>query len=336
MRIAAAWIGACVALFFLVSLGEPAARATIVERVVAVIGERPILWTELVHRALAGRVQIRTQTQDQNVISVQEQEMYKELLNRMIDDRLEEQQADRAHLTATQDEIDRGMQNIAMQAQQQQGRPVTVADVLDEVRRRGLTEQDFRDEIRRQILEGKLIELRVRPRVRVTDQDAHAAYQHWATEMREQQPIDVRILALRIPPTSTRLQSDARYLLAEELVRRARGGEDFCTLVTQYSDDVSTRDSCGSHGTQPTANLLPAIQEAIKTMQPGTISDPIGVTTGQEQALVILMPMGQTKTPNYDEVKNEMMQRALLEGLEHARKQWLQELRRNVYIDIRL
>jgi len=325
-----------VALLFLVSLGEPAARATIIERVVAVIGERPILWTELVHRALAGRVQIRTQTQDQNVISVQEQEMYKELLNRMIDDRLEEQQADRAHLTATQDEIDRGMQNIAMQAQQQQGRPVTVADVLDEVRRRGLTEQDFRDEIRRQILEGKLIELRVRPRVRVTDQDAHAAYQHWATEMREQQPIDVRILALRIPPTSTKLQSDARYLLAEELVRRARGGEDFCTLVTQYSDDVSTRDSCGSHGTQPMANLLPAIQEAIKTMQPGTISDPIGVTTGQEQALVILMPMGQTKTPNYDEVKNEMMQRALLEGLEHARKQWLQELRRNVYIDIRL
>ena len=324
------------ALLFLVSLGEPAARATIIERVVAVIGERPILWTELVHRALAGRVQIRTQTQDQNVISVQEQEMYKELLNRMIDDRLEEQQADRAHLTATQDEIDRGMQNIAMQAQQQQGRPVTVADVLDEVRRRGLTEQDFRDEIRRQILEGKLIELRVRPRVRVTDQDAHAAYQHWATEMREQQPIDVRILALRIPPTSTKLQSDARYLLAEELVRRARGGEDFCTLVTQYSDDVSTRDSCGSHGTQPMANLLPAIQEAIKTMQPGTISDPIGVTTGQEQALVILMPMGQTKTPNYDEVKNEMMQRALLEGLEHARKQWLQELRRNVYIDIRL
>jgi peptidyl-prolyl cis-trans isomerase SurA len=333
IRAAAASIAACVALLF---ASEPAARATIVERVVAVIGERPILWTELVHRALAGRVQIRTQTQDQNVISVQEQEMYKELLNRMIDDRLEEQQADRAHLTATQDEIDRGMQNIAMQAQQQQGRPVTLADVLDEVRRRGLTEQDFRDEIRRQILEGKLIELRVRPRVRVTDQDAHAAYQHWATEMREQQPMDVRILALRVPPTLTKLQSDARYLLAEELVRRARGGEDFCTLVSQYSDDVSTRDTCGSHGTQPMANLLPPIQEAVKTMAPGAISDPVGVTTGQEQALVILMPMGQTKTPSFDEVKSEMTQRALLEGLEHARKQWLQELRRNVYIDIRL
>jgi peptidyl-prolyl cis-trans isomerase SurA len=314
----------------------PPAQATIVERVVAVIGERPILWTELVHRALAGRVQIRVQTQDPNVISVQEQEMYKELLNRMIDDRLEEQQADRAHLGASQEEIERGIGNIASQAQAQQGRALSVADVLAEVRRRGLTEQDFRDEIRRQILEGKLIELRVRPRVRVTEQDAHASYQHWVQEMRDQEPVDVRILALRVAPTLTKLQSDARALLAEELVRRARGGEDFCSLVTQYSDDASTRDTCGSHGAQPLSSLLPAIQAAVKSMQPGAISDPIGVTTGQEQALVILMPEGQSKTPSYDEVKSEMMQRALLEGLERARKQWLAELRRNVYIDIRL
>jgi hypothetical protein len=51
----------------------PLAHATIVERVVAVIGERPVLWTELLHRALSGRVQIRMQTHDPNVISVQEQ-----------------------------------------------------------------------------------------------------------------------------------------------------------------------------------------------------------------------------------------------------------------------
>lgn len=321
-------------IFATLTLLAPPAKATIVERVVAVIGERPVLWTELVHRAIAGRVQIRAQTQDPNVISVQEQEMYKELLNRMIDDRLEEQQADRAHLKATQEEIDRGIANIASQAQAQQGRALTVADVLDEIRRRGMTEQDFRDEIRRQILDGKLIELRVRPRVRVTEQDARATYKHWVQEMHDQEPIDVRILALRVPPSKA--QADARLLLAQELVRRAREGEDFCRLVSQYSDDVSTRDACGSHGPQPIAGLLAPIQEALRTMKPGTVSDPVDVTTGAEQALVILMPLGQARTPSYDEMKNEMMQRALLEGLERARKQWLQDLRRNVYIDVRL
>jgi peptidyl-prolyl cis-trans isomerase SurA len=211
------------------------ARATIVERVVAVIGDRPVLWTELVHRAAAARIQIRLQTRDPNVVSVQEQEMYKELLDRMIDDRLEEQQADKAHLGVTQEEIDRGISNIAAQAQPQQGHSVSVSDVLAEVQRRGMTEQDFRDEIRRQIIEGKLIELRVRPRVRVTEQDAHAAYQHFAQEAREQQPVDVRILALRIQPTATSSQILARRGLAQELAARARRGEDFCKLVTDFS-----------------------------------------------------------------------------------------------------
>ena len=199
------------------------ARATIVERVVAVIGERPLLWTELLHRAAATRVQIRMQTQDPNVVSVQEQEMYKELLDRMIDDRLEEQQADKAHIAITPEEIDRGIANIAAQAQQQQSHTVTAADVLEEVRHRGLSEQDFREEIRRQILEGKLIELRVRARVRVTDQDAHAAYQHWVAELRDQQLVDVCVLAreTRAAPGSTPQPTQAVLTLAADA--RARG-----------------------------------------------------------------------------------------------------------------
>jgi peptidyl-prolyl cis-trans isomerase SurA len=322
------------AALFLASADQ--AHGAIVERVVAVVGERPILWTELVHRAVAGRIQIRAQTRDANVISVQEQEMYKELLDRMIDDRLEEQQADRAHVSVAPEEIDRGIANIAAQAQAQQARPVTAGEVLSEVRRRGLTEQDFRDEIRRQILEGKLIELRVRPRVRVTDQDAHAAYQHWAQELKEQEPVDVRILALRVPPTSIQPQVEARLALAQELARRARSGEDFCQLVGQFSDDASTRTTCGSRGPQPFATLLPPIQDAVRSMTPGTVSDPIPMRIGQDQVIVLVMPLGRGQVPSFDQVKADMEQKALIEGLEHARKQWLQDLRRNVYIDVRL
>jgi peptidyl-prolyl cis-trans isomerase SurA len=316
--------------------GLSPARAIIVERVVAVIGERPVLWTELVHRAAATRVQIRMQTHDANVVSVQEQEMYKELLDRMIDDRLEEQQADKAHISVSPEEIDRGIANIAAQAQSQQGRPVAVQDVLGEVHRRGMTDQDFRDEIRRQILEGKLIELRVRPRVRVTDQDAHAAYQHWVQELADKQPVDVRTLPLHVPASSSQRQIDARMALAQELVQKARSGADFCELVTTYSDDASTRDTCGSRGPQPFAALLPPIQEALRATKPGTVSDPIPIHIPPDDAIVILMYGGETRAPPFEQVKNEMEQQALLDALERARKQWLKELRRKVYVDVRL
>ena len=323
-------LGLLAALFW-----APAARAVVVERVVAVIGERPVLWTELVHRAAATRIQIRTQTHDNNVISVQEQEMYKELLDRMIDDRLEEQQADRAHITVSTEEIDRGITNIALQAQSQQGRPVSVQDVLVEVRRRGMTDQDFRDEIRRQILEGKLIELRVRPRVRVTEQDARAAYQHWAQDYK--QPVDVHILALRVPADAPKKQFDARLALAQDLIQKVRSGADFCRLVQQFSDDVTTKDTCGSRGPQPFATLLPPVQDAVRATKPGEVSEPIVAHAGPDDAIVLLMHSGmQAAPPPFEQVKNEMEQQALLEALDRARKQWLQELRRNAYVDVRL
>jgi peptidyl-prolyl cis-trans isomerase SurA len=216
--------------------GASPARAAVVERVVAVIGERPIFWTELQRRAAAARAEIWSQTLDPSVIVVQEQEMYKELLERMIDDRLEEQQADKAHVSVSSEEIDRGIGNIAASAQAEQGRAVSVADVFDEVRRRGMAVQDFRDEIRRQLLEGKLIELRIRPRVRVTEGDAHAAYERWVAAIQAQQPM-----------------------------------------------------------------------------------------TGRT-----------TSVPPYGAVRDKMMERALLERLDRARNEWLRDLRRSAYVDVRL
>jgi peptidyl-prolyl cis-trans isomerase SurA len=315
--------------------GAPYAGAVIVERVVAVIGERPVLWTELVHRAITTRIQIRMQTRDPNIISVQEQEMYKELLDRMIDDRLEEQHADKAHIAVSTEEIDRGIANIAAQAQAQQGRSVTPQDVLSEVRRRGMSDQDFRDEIRRQILEGKLIELRVRPRVRVTEQDIRAAYQHWVQDYK--QPVDVRILALRVPSEAPRRQFDARMTLAEDLVQKVRAGADFCQLVSQFSDDVTTRDTCGSRGPQAFASLLPAVQDAVRATKAGAVSDPIVAHAGPDDAIIILMHSGaQLSPPPFEQVKGEMEQQATIEALDRERKRWLKELRRNVYVDVRL
>jgi hypothetical protein len=48
------------------------------------------------------------------------------------------------------------------------------------------------------------------------------------------------------------------------------------------------------------------------------------------------MPTPPTRIPGYDEVKDEMMQQAAVEGVERARRQWLDELRRGVYVDVRL
>jgi peptidyl-prolyl cis-trans isomerase SurA len=297
-----------------------------VERVVAVVGERPILLTELRHRALPNLLRIAATAKDPSFVAAAESETYREVLGRMIDDRLEEQAADKARITVAPEEVDKGVQNVAT------NNKITVRELLLEVRHQGLTEQDFRDEIRRQILEGKLIELRVRPRVRVTEQDARATYQRWREEVAKQHLVDLRVIALKMAAPN----DQGRITLAAELAKRARGGEDFCALAAQYTDDVATRPTCGSRGPQPMDQLIPPIQQAVLQMRPGEISDPVLIHLADSDAVVILQVLNEPKVPAFDDVRNDMMNRALLEGLERQRKLWLQELRRGVYIDVRL
>ena len=303
------------------------AHASIVERIVAVVGERPILLSDLRHRARPFLSRIYATAQSPAQVAASETQMFKELLNRMIDDRLEEQAADKARISVTLDEIDSAIRNIATQAK------LDPKDLLNEAKRQGLTEQDYRDELRRQVLEGKLVQLRVRGRVKVSDEDGKAAYQRWLRESGAQ--VDVRILALRTSPTPAVQQ--ARSLLADDLVRRARAGDDFCKLITEFSDDSETKDACGSRGLIPMENLVKEVQAAIRALKQGETAEPIHYApNGQEEAILIVQLAKAPKVPAFDEVKDQMMDRAFAEAMERQRKLWLSDLRRGLYVDVRL
>jgi peptidyl-prolyl cis-trans isomerase SurA len=174
-------------------LHAPASQGAIVERVVAVVGERPILLSDLLHRAEPHLARIRDAALDDARRAAAESTLHRELLERMIDERLEEVAAERAHLAVSPDEIDAALRNIATAA------GLSVFALVAEAKRQGLAEQAYKDELRRQILEAKLLELRVRGRVRPSE-DARAyadamarARKEWLLELRRGVYVDVRL-----------------------------------------------------------------------------------------------------------------------------------------------
>jgi len=311
---------------------EQPAEASIVERIVAVVGERPILLSELRHRGRPHLWKIAASTQNPTQQAAQESEMFRELLNRLIDERLEETAADKARVTVSPEEVDNGIRQVASQAKLQP------RDVINEAKRQGLSEQDYRDEIRRQVLEGKLIQLRVRGRVRIAETDARAAYAHFVRETTQQQPVDLKIIVLQIPPGSSAETTNARQALAQELVIRARRGDDYCEIVASYSEDPTTKNTCGSRGPVPMAMLFPELQKVATALKPGETADPLPFRDpmGNSAVLVVQLASQQPKLPTYDAVKDQMMERAFMEATDRQRKLWLSELRRGVYIDVRL
>ena len=304
------------------------ANATIVERVVAVVGERPILLSDLRKRARPFLIHILATVPNPTQQAAQETDMYRELLNRMIDDRLEEQAADKGHIIATSEEIDRGIRQKA------ESLNISVKELIVAAKQQGLNEQEYREEIRRQVLEGKLIQLRVMSRVRVTDEDARAAYAHWRKETQGEQLVDIRLLALQIPRNATEADVAALQARAQTYAARAQAGEDICALIKQFSDDQGTKDTCGSRGLQGVSTLLPALSNVIATMHQGDTSNAMLLP---DEGVVIVAQLNKgPHTPTYEEVKDVMREHATGEVVERQRKLWLDELKRTVYVDVRL
>lgn len=301
------------------------AEAAIVERIVAVVGERPILLSELRHRAKPSLIMLMMTTQDPAKLAQGENDVYRDALNHMIDEQLIEQAAQKAHLAVSVDEIDRAIAQKAGQLR------ITPAELVAEAGREGLSEQDYRDEIRRQILEGKLVQLRVAGRVRVTESDAREAYARFSKDFAEQSPVELRTLPMRLTPGASVIE--AKEKLAQEIVMKSRAGQDFCGFVKEFSDDVQSRDQCGFRGRQPLKGLYPAIQEQLVDMKDGEISNPIRF--GQEVILVFQL-VRRPKVPAFEDVRAQMMDLAVEDLFSHQRDLYLQELRRGVYIDVRL
>jgi peptidyl-prolyl cis-trans isomerase SurA len=302
------------------------AHAIVVERVVAVVGERPILLSDVRYRSKPVLLRIAAQTPNPAELASLEPEVYKETLNRMVDERLVEIAAEKAKVSVSAKDIDDAIAKIAQRAQ------VSVDQVVSEARRTGLSEQEYREEVRRQLLEGNLVQLRLRGRVRVTEDDARATYTRLVAQIQKENPIEARILALRVIPDSTKEQEKARETLAFDLAKRARDGEDFCKIVTDYTDDVDTRTTCGSRGAQPFAAYLPELQKAIASVKPGETAEPVHVG----EAWLVVQVAKATTLPAFEAVKDAMLERAQNEALDKQRRSWLEEIKKQTYVDIRL
>jgi peptidyl-prolyl cis-trans isomerase NIMA-interacting 1 len=77
--------------------------------------------------------------------------------------------------------------------------------------------------------------------------------------------------ALRASPSVTRSKSEA-HGRAEEALKRAQAGEDFVTLVKDYSDEPGAAERGGPLGRFQRGMMVPAFEKAAFVLKPGEVS----------------------------------------------------------------
>lgn len=321
------------------ALAPRSAEAVVVERVVAVVGDRPILLTELRARAKPFLLQIAARVPPGPQQAAAESQVLKELIEKMIDERLEAQAADKARVTVGPDEIDAALKNLAA------AQGINKDELMRLAGKNGLTEQEYRDELQRQILEGKMLQLRVKGRVRITEEDVKAMYDRTLREERKVREFHPAWIVLRLVPGSSAAARAEREELAQQIVKRARRGESFEDLAKKYSDDTATRDAGGDLGIRA-PHGSPAVQQGkrpvlaqelenlVLGMEPGQIAEPARI--GDLLIILRLVSRQPSRYTTFDAAKNEMVQRLQGEILERAKRKWLDELKSRTHLDVRL
>jgi peptidyl-prolyl cis-trans isomerase SurA len=145
----------CPAIFvaFALALVVPPAGAAprLVERIVAVVNDAPILRSELRARAAPHQAKLDLAEKDAAKRAKLRAELTRTVLARMIDERLEQAEAARRGLSVTEEDLARAMAMIAA------SQKVTLEQLEQAVRDSGLSVEAYRAEVAHQILEGKLI-----------------------------------------------------------------------------------------------------------------------------------------------------------------------------------
>lgn len=302
------------------------AGATVVERVVAIVGERAILLSDLRARAQPFLAQIQQQVPNGVQRNAAISQLYKGLIEKLVDEELEQRAAIQAKVAVTPTEVEEALGRVAAQ------NGVSIERLFAEARRTGLDEAGYRDELRRQLLQTKLINVRLQGRIRVSEDDLRTAFRRLVLEERDKLGFKLAwVLVAGRGGAATGVA--ARRKVAEQVAHAAQTG-DFAALARKYSDDPATRASGGVLGATHMNELAPELRRLVTALEVGQTSAVIAVPTGF--AVLKLLEREETSLPSYEEARSELAQRVYLDKMTQARRSWLDNLRRQQHVEVRL
>jgi len=122
------------------------------------------------------------------------------------------------------------------------------------------------------------------------------------------------------------------------LRQRALNGESFAELASKYSEDEDTKTIGGDLGTLTADQLQPDFAGQIKEMKAGEISGPLRTVVGSSYGFHIVW-MRKRTAPHainlHDDFKR-IEQLALYMKRNKQNAEWIDELKKTIYVDVRL
>ena len=251
------------------AMAQASNRVLPVDRIVAVVNSEVITAGELAERVKSVTQRLRqggTQLPDADLLQ-------RQVLERMIMDRLQLQLAKETALRVDDLQLDRTVARVA------ENNKMSLSQFRAALERDGIQFDKFREEIRNEILLSRLREREVDSRIVVSDNEIDYFLSQQDALPAAGTEFNLSHIVLLLPEQASPEQVARQRARAEDVLKQLRAGADFAKLAVAYSD-VPDALQGGAMGWRSRDRLPDLYAQAAEHMKPGDVSDVIRSPAG--------------------------------------------------------
>jgi len=233
----------------------------LVDRIVAVVNSEVLTGGEVAERVKAVTQQLRQQGTPLPPADL----LQKQVLERMIMDRLQLQLAKETALRVDDLQLDRTVARVA------EDNKMSLTQFRQALERDGIQFDKFREEIRNEILLSRLREREVDSRIAVTDNEIDYFISRQAASPTAATDFSVSHIVLRLPEQASPEEVNRQRTRAEQVLAQLREGADFSKLAVGFSDAPDALQG-GVMGWRARDRLPELYAQALDGLKPGEVS----------------------------------------------------------------
>lgn len=326
MPLSSRMIGA--SLVLAIALAGAPARGKVVERVIAVVNNNILLLSELNDRLRPMLPQLR-QIPDLELRKQRVAQLRREILEHLIDEQLIKQEAQKLKITVSDRDLELAVKDVMRKNN------LTREQLEQALRQEGKSIAEYKSQILKpQLLRLRVLNVQVRSRVTVGDDEVQAYYQTNLRKLGVETKVRARHIFFAIPLEATAKEVAETKRLAQQLLAKLKAGADFAEMAKKHSQDSVTRPDGGDLGWFGRGTLPSNVEQVVFAMKKGEIRGPLRTERGFH--LMQVVDRRESSARSLDEVKEELREQIYAQKMEKATKAWLAEVRKRSHIDIKL
>ena len=250
-------------------LGNVPVTAEVLGKIAAVVEDDVILEQELNQEVstIEQRIQAsKTQMPPESILR-------KQVLEKMIIDRLQRQLAEKAGITVTEEMLNNSAADIA------QRNNMTLQQFRAELEHQGMTYKGFLDNMRNEIIINQLRSREIGGRIKVTDRevDHYLETQGKVGEEAAQYHLGHILIAVKEAASASEIQKAQSK--ADNLVKKLRAGQDFSQAAMSESEDDNALKG-GDLGWRTVNDIPTLFADKVSQMRAGEVADAVRSPSG--------------------------------------------------------